>query len=144
MKYKEWLNEWLGYYVKPAVKMKTYEKYKRQVNSYLVPHLGEYELEELTPLCLQKFAGSLTDSGLSPNRVNGIITVLQSLLRSVANVGKTEREYGKSVVRPKIREKQVECFSKAEQKKMEEYIMQSKNVKLLGIVVAIYVRREKV
>ena len=90
MKYKEWLKEWLTYYVKSAVKMKTYEKYSRQVNLYLVPYLGEYELEELSPLSLQKFAVSLSERGLSPNTVNGIITVLQSSLRSAANVGKVD------------------------------------------------------
>lgn len=88
MKYKEWLKEWLTYYVKSAVKMKTYEKYSRQVNLYLVPYLGEYELKELSPLSLQKFAVSLSERGLPPNTVNGIITVLQSLLRSAENVGK--------------------------------------------------------
>ena len=66
MKYKEWLKEWLTYYVKSAVKMKTYEKYSRQVNLYLVPYLGEYELEELSPLSLQKFAVSLSERGAVP------------------------------------------------------------------------------
>ena len=126
MKYRDWLQEWLGYYVKPSVKAKTYEKYARQVRRYLAPRLGGYALEELTPLRLQKFAVSLTDGGLSANTANGIITVLQSSLRAAVNAGKAEREHGKSVVRPKIREKQVECFSKAEQKKLEGHILHGK------------------
>ena len=138
MKYRDWLQEWLGYYVKPSVKAKTYEKYARQVRRYLAPRLGGYALEELTPLRLQKFAVSLTDGGLSANTANGIITVLQSSLLAAVNAGKAEREHGKSVVRPKIREKQVECFSKAEQKKLEGHILHGKNTKLFGIVVALY------
>lgn len=50
MKYREWLAEWLEYYVKPTVKARTYEKYKRQATLYLSPCLGEYEIENLTPL----------------------------------------------------------------------------------------------
>lgn len=138
MKYREWLAEWLEYYVKPTVKARTYEKYKRQATLYLSPRLGEYEIENLTPLYLQKFAASITDSGLSPNTVNGIITSLQLSLRCAVQAGNAEHEYGKSVVRPKIREKKTECFSKEEQKKMEEYILKSNNMKLLGVVIALY------
>lgn len=138
MKYREWLAEWLEYYVKPTVKARTYEKYKRQATLYLSPCLGEYEIENLTPLYLQKFAASITESGLSPNTVNGIITSLQLSLRCAVQAGNAEHEYGKSVVRPKIREKKTECFSKEEQKKMEEYILKSNNMKLLGVVIALY------
>ena len=135
MKYRDWLQEWLGYYAKPSVKAKTYEKYARQVRRYLAPRLGGYAPEELTPLRLQKFAVSLTDGGLSANTANGIITVLQSSLRAAVNAGKAEREHGKSVVRPKIREKQVECFSKAEQKKPEGHTFTANGalLKKLGI-----------
>lgn len=136
--YEEWLNEWLGFYVKPTVKVRTYEKYKQHIKLYLAPGLGECTLDELLPLRLQKFVVSLSDKGLAPNTVNGILTVLKSSLRCAVRVGKVQREHGKSVVCPRVREKQIECFSKVEQKKMEEYILKSGSVKLFGIVLTLY------
>ena len=40
MKYKDWLNEWLDYYVQPRTKKRTYEKYSKQINKHVLPVLG--------------------------------------------------------------------------------------------------------
>lgn len=59
MKYKQWLEEWLACYVKPAAKARTYGKYLRQTQKYLIPQLGEYELDGLSVHTLQKFVINL-------------------------------------------------------------------------------------
>ena len=81
VKYKEWLNEWLTYYVKPATKERTCKKYRKQVENHITPKLGEYELEDLSAQVLQKFTVGLIENGLAANTVNGIISVLKSYSR---------------------------------------------------------------
>ena len=63
MLYKEWLSEWLECYVKESIKERTHEKYTDIVRTRLIPALGEYELDELTPLIVQKYIIELSKSG---------------------------------------------------------------------------------
>lgn len=63
MKYIEWLNIWLNNYVKTSTKMRTYERYSQTVRVNILPALGRYELNELTPLLLQTYVSDLLDCG---------------------------------------------------------------------------------
>lgn len=138
MKYKDWLNEWLKLYVKPATKIRTYKKYKRQIETHILPALGEFELHELTATVLQRFTVDLSEKGLSANTVNGIISVLKSSLKRAVLLDVTEKEFTAAIVRPKQREKQVDCLSKDEQRKIEKYILEKKKGNLFGMVLCLY------
>lgn len=145
MKYKDWLNEWLNHYVKTSNKQRTYERYRQTANVHIIPTLGEYELNELHPTILQRFiAGLLTNGnkrtgkGLSPNFVKSVISVLQNSLKTAHILGLTSEYTADKIKRPKIVEKQVECFTVAEQKKIEQYVLESKKSKLKGIIVCLY------
>ena len=92
MQYKEWLRQWLENYVKPTTKCKTYIRYSEIVRGHLVPKLGDYEVNDLTPIILQRlttellYSGNLkTGAGLSANSVNGIITVITDRYVSCKN-----------------------------------------------------------
>lgn len=138
LKYEEWLNEWLVLYVKPTTKERTYKKYFKLAETHIIPPLGGYDLRELSPTVLQKFTVRLSDDGFSANTVNGIISVLKSSLKRAVALGIAEKEYTDCIVRPKQREKQVECFSKDEQRKIEQYIYEKKKTKLFGILLCLY------
>ena len=137
MKYKEWLDEWLAVCVKPTAKERTYEKYERICRRHLTPELGEYEMEMLSASVLQRFVAGIVAS-LSPNTINVIISVLKKSLKQAVIYGVAERQYSDGIIRPKPEEKRVECFTKEEQKKIEEYILQSKKQKLVGILLCLY------
>lgn len=137
MLYKEWLSEWLAVCVRPTAKARTYEKYERICRKYLAPKLGEYEIEMLSAGVLQRFVAGRV-AALSPNTVNVIISVLKKSLKQAVLYSVAERQYSDGVIRPKPEENQVECFTKDEQKKIEEYILQSKKRKLVGILLCLY------
>lgn len=138
LKYKNWLNEWLALYVKPTTKIRTYKKYQRQIELHILPALGEFELNDLTATVLQRFTVDLSEKGLSANTVNGIISVLKSSLRRALLLGVADKEFTAAIVRPKGREKQVDCFSKEEQRKIEQFIFEKKKNKLFGVVLCLY------
>ncbi|HBD06013.1 MAG TPA: hypothetical protein DCY93_01195 [Firmicutes bacterium] len=138
MQYKDWLNEWLTYYVKPATKVRTYNKYLRQVQKYIIPQLGKYEIDDLSAHILQKFAVCFSNQGLAPNTVNGIIAVIKSSLKKAVALGAAKNEFTKGITRPKVREKEVNCFTINEQRKIETYILNSKDNKLFGVVFCLY------
>lgn len=138
MKYKDWLINWLSLYVKPTTKFRTYEKYKRQIEIHIAPYLGGFELSELTPLVLQRFTVDLSKKGLSFNTVSGIVTLLKASLKRAVQIGVTDKEFSHAVVRPKGKEKRVECFSIEEQKKIERFISSKNTRKYFGIILTLY------
>ena len=137
MKYKDWLNEWLEYYVKPTKKDRTYYKYKRIAINHISGALGEYELEELSAPVLQRFVAKLTDKYAS-NTVMGVIAVIKNSLVVAQNTGVVEKQFSAAIQRPKVVEKDIECFSVSEQKAIERYVTDSKKDKLFGIVLCLY------
>lgn len=137
MTYKEWLAEWLEYYVKPAVKSTTYKKYLRQAENHIVPALGGYEPDGLTALVLQRFTVSLTERGLAASTVGGILSVIGSSLKKAVALGLIAAEHTDKVVRPKTRQKKVEAFSLTEQRRIERYIC-ARDGKLFGVLFCLY------
>lgn len=145
MNYKDWLIVWLDNAVKPTAKTRTYARYKEIIDGHIVPKLGEYELDDLTPLLLQKFITELLQSGnlitgrgLSANTVNTVITVLQNSLKSAMVFGELKDYTADKIKRPKAKENEVSCFSLVEQRKIEQEVLQSKKDKLFGIVLCLY------
>lgn len=145
MKYKKWLDEWFKNYIQPSSKIKTCERYSEIIEKHLKVKLGEYELDELTPLVLQRYITELmqsgnmkTEKGLAANSVNGIITVIQSSLKLAYTLGEIREYTADKIKRPKTKEKEVTCFTLPEQKKIEQAVLASKKPKLFGIVLCLY------
>ena len=145
MKYNQWLDIWLENYVKPTSKIKTYTIYKQIVEKRLKPRLGEYDLNEISPVILQCYVtellrqgNAITGTGLSVNTVNGIITVIQNSLKLACMIGESEKYIADKIKRPKTSEKEVSCFTVAEQKKIERAVLVDKRQKMFGIVLCLY------
>lgn len=90
MKYIDWLIQWLENYIRPSVKVRTYERYKLIIEQHIKDKIGGMELNDLFPLILQEFITELlrngnckTGKGLSVNSVNAVISVIQSSLKTV-------------------------------------------------------------
>ena len=145
MKYIEWLNIWLANYIKPSVKVRTYERYSLIIDKHIAKDLGEYEIKTLSALVLQNYITRLlrngnckTGKGLSANSVNSVISLIQSSLKTANMLGITEEYTADKIKRPKLTEKPVECFSMQEQKQIESAVLSSKKDKLFGILLCLY------
>ena len=145
MKYIDWLIQWLENYIRPSVKMRTYERYKLIIEQHIKGKIGDMELDGLSPLVLQSFITGLlqngnrkTGAGLSANSVNAVISVIQSSLKTAYLLGLTKEYAADKLKRPKLKEKPVECFTLAEQKQIEQAILNGKKDKLYGILLCLY------
>lgn len=144
MKYKEWLNDWLNLYVKLSSKPRTYHNYCDIVRLYIEPHLGEYEMEELTPTILQNYIANLLHTGgtykseLASGTVSLVVAVIQTSLHVAVDVGIASARHSNHLKRPKVQEKRVECFSLAEQKQLEAAVLWNPTSKNFGIVLTLY------
>lgn len=145
MKYQTWLQEWLNNYVRLSAKKRTIERYEQIITRHIVPNLGEYEMDSLTMLTLQKYimllslTGNLkTGKGLSPNSVNSIVNVIQGSIRAAYNSSIVSKCISDKLIRPRSREKPVECFSLQEQNKIVCEVLSRGPSHLIGIVICLY------
>ena len=137
MKYIDWLIQWLENYIRPSVKVRTYERYKLIIEQHIKDNIGGMELNDLSPLVLQSFITELlqsgnrkTGKGLSANSVNAIISVIQSSFKTAHLLGLAKEYTADKLKRPKLKEKPVECFTIAEQKQIEQAVLTGKKDKL--------------
>lgn len=145
MKYTKWLNVWLENYIKPSSKARTYIRYEQLIRIHISPNIGELDVCDLTPIVLQSFVTELlksgnvrTGEGLAPNYVKLLISIVQNSLKTANSVGITSEYTAHKIKRPKTAEKQVNCFSIAEQKSIENFVLSRGKDKLLGIVLCLY------
>ena len=145
MKYIDWLIQWLENYIRPSVKVRTYERYRLIIEQHIKDKIGDMEMNGLSPLVLQEFITGLlrngnrkTGKGLSANSVNAVISVIQSSLKTAHLLGLTKEYTADKLKRPKIKEKPVECFTLAEQKQIERAVLNGKKDKLYGIILCLY------
>lgn len=145
MKYIDWLIQWLENYIRPSVKVRTYERYRLIVEQHIKDTVGIIELDDLSPLVLQSFITRLLQSGnrktgksLSANSVNAVISVIQSSLKTAHLLGLTKEYTADKLKRPKLKEKPVECFTLVEQKQIEQAVLMGKKDKLYGIILCLY------
>ena len=137
MNYRYWLSEWLSTCVKPIVKTRTFEKYDEIVRLKIAPTLGGCDMAELSPSLLQQFTAELTEK-YATNTVSGIIAVVRASLSRAQKTGMIEHQFSDCIQRPKSREKKIESFTVAEQKKIENYIIENNKTKLFGILLCLY------
>ena len=145
MKYIDWLIQWLENYIRPSVKIRTCEWYKLIIEQHIKDKIGGMELNDLSPLILQSSVTGLlqsgnkkTGKGLSANSVNAVISVIQSSLKTAHLLGLTKAYTADKLKRPKLKEKPVACFTFAEQKRIEQAILNGKKDKLYGILLCLY------
>ncbi|MBO5224051.1 MAG: site-specific integrase [Clostridia bacterium] len=144
MNYQQWSKEWMANYVKPSVKERTYLRYANVLRCQILPSLGEIELDDISPLLVQRFITKITERGncltgekLSANSVNVAISVLKNSLKSAYDVGIIDHYLDNRLKRPKREERKVECFSIRDQHLLEEGALKGKR-KYIGVIVCLY------
>lgn len=145
MKYKEWLNIWLENYVKPSSKMRTIESYNRIIKQQICSRIGEKEINAIATLDIQLVVTDLlncgnlkTHKGLAASSVNTAITVMHSSLKTAEILGYVTKNAAEGIKRPKIKGREVTCFTVAEQKKIEQAALTDTRSKMFGVILCLY------
>lgn len=145
MIYNDWLKNWLNNYVYITVKHRTFVRYKEIVINHIENGIGKKEMNELTAMDLQKYitglitiGNKLTGKKLASSTINSIITVLQGSFNAYYRLGMIENNPASNIKRYKIIEKKLECFSLAEQKKIEQFVLSENRSYMFGIILCLY------
>ncbi|MBQ9084787.1 MAG: site-specific integrase [Clostridia bacterium] len=134
-----WLQSWLQNYVTPISKPRTAEAY-RGLATHITRHIGEEQLESITPITLQALVSALEqgDKPLSKSTINSVITVLQGALKTAFATGLTQAYLADKIKRPRTEERKISAFTKEEQRLIEQSLEKTKKPKMLGILLMLY------
>lgn len=145
MKMNELLLAWLNNYEKERVKPRTYSRYQSLIELHLIPEFGDFPIEELKRRNIQDFLykkkkiGNLINGkSLSSTSVNLMLTVLNMAFEYALDMELCESNPCVRLKRIPVDYKQIEAFTRSEQKKLETYIKKSNDRRLFGILLDLY------
>ncbi len=145
MKTKELLFTWLDNYEKDRVKQRTYSRYQSIIELHLIPELGDIVIEDLKRRTIQDFLlkkkkeGNLVSGkALSSSSTNLMLTVLSMAFEYAIDMELCDNNPCIRLKRIPDDCKQVEAFTREEQKKIETYIKESDDRRLFGILLGLY------
>ena len=145
MKYSKWLDKWYSAFIKPTLKGKTCERYHEVIEKHLKVRLGEYALKEITPSVIRRYVAYLAQCGnlktgkpLSSSSINGIISIIQSSVKTAYESGEIKRYTLQRVARPKSEGRKVSCFTEKEQEIIEFAALNDNRRSHFGIVLCLY------
>lgn len=131
---KELAAEWL-LVNQSRLKPSTCQRYQGFLKNHLEGSLGAMEVLYVTTVTIQQFAMERLSSGLAPQTVNAILTLLHSILKY------GHRQYQlpiPEIIYLSVEKKEMRVLSQEEQKKLVDYLMQDLDACKLGILVALY------
>jgi len=110
-----WLDYWLNDVKKQGLKPRTWVEYRRKANLYIVPSIGRYRLDALTPAHIRGLHEYIQNSlGLSPTTALQAHRIIAKALEDATREGLVFRNVAKLLDAPKKDAKAVESLSAAD------------------------------
>lgn len=142
-KYSDLLFKWLQS-KRITVKESTFTRYQRIVEFYIMPFLGNIEVQDISTDCLEEFVHTLLVSGrcsgtggLSAKTVNDILVVIKSTLEYGHDYGYQINCNTKHITIKK-REREIRVLTSDEQNKLTNYLISSLDLYKLGVLICLY------
>ncbi|MCD8293853.1 MAG: site-specific integrase [Clostridia bacterium] len=135
MKITEWMNRWLEE-CSTRLKWSTIIRYSENSKCHICPMLGDKDLEDLSADTLQDFIRTLEGKGLAYNTIASIVSTLKMALQEAMRTGVTKVSNTGSMRLPEHTEKEAECFTVQEQKKIIKAVIRSVDLRLYGILIS--------
>jgi integrase len=139
-KLSEYLDEWVETVIKPNVALSTYVSYEGNIRNHISPALGNTLLPNLTTLMIQRFVNELGSDGkgLSSASVRVALSVLHNALDYAESCDCIDKNPCRKIRKQRIRQAEVNAFSRSEQKQIEAFIDLSGDNRLVGVLLSLY------
>ena len=119
-----WLDRWLTDYIKPNVKIKSYEKYESSLRNYIKPTLGERFITKLKSPDIQKLlnellvTGGVKKTGISTSTVRVTRRYLIMAFDKAVQVGILARNVAKQTDPPRLVKEEIHPLDEQQVKKL--------------------------
>jgi len=117
---KTYLEKWLEQVYRPSVKLGSYRQYRVVVTRHLIPGLGSFSLQKLTPEKIQDFYAQKLDEGKSPKLVQLIHAVLHQALENAVKWNLVPRNVAKLVSLPRVERYEAQTLTVEQVKQLLE------------------------
>lgn len=101
IKLAEWVRKWLDIYKKVAIKQPTYDNYSYLIDKYIIPAIGEHQIQKLTIGTIQMFISNLMSDGLSARTTQYVNFILRSALKQAVTNNLISKNPCEGTVLPK-------------------------------------------
>lgn len=129
-----WFEVWLN--AQKRIKKSTYRTYQSNINKHINKRIGSLKLRNLTREIIQSFVDDISKI-LSPKSVRSVFSILKLGLDSAYEKNLIPDICNK-IKLPKVRRREVEVFTKQEQRRIEAFIESSGEANDIGIIVCFY------
>lgn len=140
--FANWSEQWLSH-KQNRIKISSYAKYSNLLSSYIIPFLGEKELETINSYAIEIWIDALISTGgnngngVSEKTASDAISVVKSILR-YANQINPILKIQKIDVSIKHTASELHILSRDDQSILTKYIIENPNRKNLGILICLY------
>lgn len=139
----EYLHRWLNTHCKTNLAPKTYHSYQCEIRNHIMPELGMFSLDQLTPIHLQEYYSKKLTSGrkdgqggLSARSVHYHHRILRTAFKHATQLQLIARNPADSVVPPRFRSKEMYVLNKEQALAFLEAIKDHRDYNL--ILTAVY------
>ncbi len=116
--------------VKISCKRSTYSNYEYTVNAYLIPTFGKYKRKQINANIINDFTQNLLNKGLVTKTVKDILIILQQIFKYV--------KLNIDITMPKVKKKEIQVFTKEDQEKLEQKLINCNDEESFGIFLCLY------
>ena len=138
---KQYLEHWLEEVHKPTLRLSTYLKYHQMLVRYVLPILGQYQLQKLNAQQVQAFYGRKLKEGLAPGTVRFIHAMLHKAFDQAVRWKLVSRNVCNEVSPPRIIKREIKPLTKEQALKLLETARGSRLEALLTIALVTGMRR---
>ena len=117
---KQYLEHWLEEVHKPTLRLSTYLKYRQMLVKYVLPILGQYQLQKLNAQQVQAFYGRKLREGLAPGSVRFIHAMLHKAFDQAVRWKLVSRNVCNEVSPPRIIKCEIKPLTKEQAQKLLE------------------------
>lgn len=139
MVYREWLEQWLTAKL-AKVKESSYSSYKINIDTHIIPLLGDKEVEEIDEDMLQDVLDLMEKSGnrktglkLSEKTIKEVIRLIKTTIKAYCKKYKIPTPFFNELEYARSGGSSCEVFTKEEQRKLLTVVIKSKKAKAVGV-----------
>lgn len=136
MSYRQWVTEWKRD-IQTTVKVSTFSDYSYKLTHYLLPHLGDLPLYQLSSEKIQELVNLYMKEELSPNSIQIIICLLKKTLKDAQRQGLLFKNPCDLVKLPKRIAKKVHALTVEEQRALVKAVDTTEDDKGQAVTIAL-------
>ena len=125
-----WIKKWVNTYKRGVVSNNTLNSYIISINQYIIPEIGDYELQKVKPIHIQQILTKMkngecktTNKKLSSKTMKDTYCILNMAFETAIKNNILKDNCVKKVDPPKLRKKEPEIMTREEQKQFENMII---------------------